>query len=472
MAADHGLGTTSRRCVVAGGGLAGISAALALQDAGFSVTLVERRPFLGGRAYSFVDHETGQEVDNGQHVFLACCTAYRGFLDRLGVTEQTSLQPRLRAPVVSQGGVRSELSSASWLPAPLHVLPSFLRYKHLSFRERLRTLRVLLGVMRLDREQRRDELERQSFGEWLLKHGEGERAIQRFWNLVVLPTLNDDIGAVSAFMGTMVFQEAFFKGNRGAEIGYAKVGLTELISDAAQRALEEGGGRLVLGQGVTGFCLEGDRVRAVQLSSGERLEGDVFVSAVPWNALPRLLPEPWRRDSFFSATEGLDAAPIVGVHIWYDRQVMEDEFLAFLDSPVQWVFNKTAIMGTGGSGQHVCISLSGAWEYAPMGKEELRALFVGEMAKLFPKAREASVERFIVVKQLAATFRSRPGAEELRPGRRTPIANLFLAGDWTQTGWPSTMESAVRSGELAARAVVETLRRARAVDRPAPSATR
>lgn len=418
------------------------------------VTLVERRPFLGGRAYSFVDQETGQEVDNGQHVFLGCCSAYRAFLERLGVAGRTTLQRDLHVPVTDAQGTRAVLGSTPWLPAPLHLLPTLLAYRHLSLRERITTLRVLLALRSVDRERQRDALDRQSFRDWLLERGECENAARKFWNLVILPALNDDVGAVSAYMGVMVIQESFFHGKHGGDIGYSKVGLTELISEAGRKALERGGGALVLGQGVTRLVVEGGRVAAAELTSGEWLHGDVFVGAAPWNLVRRLLPSPWNEHPFFRSLSALEAAPIVGIHLWYDRPVMDGEFVAFLGSPVQWVFNKSAIMGLAGPGQYVCVSLSGAWQYAPMGKEELRELFVREMAKLFPRARDARVERFIVVKQLGATFRSKPGSLALRPGQATPIPNLFLAGDWTQTGWPSTMESAVRSGQLAAGAAL------------------
>ncbi|MSP78047.1 MAG: FAD-dependent oxidoreductase [Dehalococcoidia bacterium] len=451
--------TQGRRCVVIGGGLAGLSAAIALLDAGHHVTLIERRPFLGGRAYSFVDQETGQEVDNGQHVFLGCCTAYMAFIKRLGVVDKTSIQKRLSIPVSSRDGRTSVISAAPWLPSPLHLLPTSLTYRHLTFGERLNTLRVMLRLMRTDRWRQTEQLQAQSFRDWLLVHGEREGAIQRFWNVIVLPTLNDDIAAVSADMGIMVFQGALLKGRHGADVGYARVGLTALLSDAAQRVVKAAGGRMLLGSAVAKLHMDGDRVYGAELASGQVITGDVFVAAVPWDALPKLLPAETAQVPFFAEAQHLEGAPIVGIHIWYDRRVMDDEFAAFVDSPVQWVFNKSRIQGLAGPWQYVCISLSGAWEYATMGKEGLRQLFTKEMAHLFPKARDAHVERFIVVKQLAATFRSKPGAEAFRPQQETPILNLFLAGDWTQTGWPSTMESAVRSGQLAAQAATRGLAR-------------
>jgi squalene-associated FAD-dependent desaturase len=436
---------------VIGGGLAGLAAACALLDRGVGVTLLERRPFLGGRAFSFSDPETGQEVDNGQHVFLGCCTAYIGLLERLGVLGRVALQERVRVPVRDRGGRTGILAGVPWLPSPLHLLPSFLAYPHLGLREMLGVLGALRRIRRMDREEHRDALERQTFRHWLEAHGQSPRAIQRFWDIFALPTLNDAAEAVSAYMGFMVFQDGLMGGRHSANIGYSRVGLTALVSEAARAYIEGRGGKLLLERPATALSVEGDHVVAVEASGGQRIAGDFFVSAVPWDTLPRLLPPQWASHPFFAPAMRLEAAPIVGLHLWYDRPVMEEEFVAFLDSPIQWVFNKSRIQGRREPGQYLCISLSGAWEYAPLSKEELQRRFTQEMARVFPKAAEARLERFIVVKQLAATFRSTPGAQACRPPQRTPLRNLFLAGDWTQTGWPSTMESAVRSGLLAAQ---------------------
>ena len=432
-----------------GGGLAGLSAACALLDAGWRVTLLEKRPFLGGRAYSFVDPETGQEVDNGQHVFLGCCTAYIGFLDRLGVRGQTRLQERLRAPVIDSQGRSGAIFAVPWLPAPLHLLPALVAYPHLGLIDKLRAVPALLRALFMDLERRREDLERVTFGAWLRAHGQTRRAIRNLWELIALPTLNDSLEAASAFMGLTVFREGLLRGRHNGDIGYATVGLTALISDAARSYVTDHGGRVLLGRPADRIIVEDGSAVAVH-ASGDELRADAVVCTAPWDTLPRLLPPEWAGHRAFAPLQGLEASPIVGVHIWYDRPVLEEEFTAVLDSPVQWVFNKSRIQGLDGPGQYVCISLSGAWEFAPMGKEALRALFLGEMARLFPTARDARVERCIIVKQLAATFRSVPGAEAHRLPQRTPVAGLFLAGDWTQTGWPSTMESAVRSGLLAA----------------------
>ena len=440
--------------MVIGGGLAGIAAACALADRGVSVTLLEKRPYLGGRAFSFQDGESGRHIDNGQHIYLACCTAYTGLLRQLGVSERTTLQRRLRAVIVDRNGRQGALSAAPLLPAPLHLLPSFLTYQHLSLGEKLRAVSAMLGIMRTDRARHRDTLEAQTFRDWLVRRGQSERAIAALWDLLTLPVFNDTVDKVSAYMGLMFFQDGMLAGRHSADIGVSSVGLTELVEGAAREYLEARGGEVLAGRSVTGIAAEEGVVTGV-VAGGELVPADAVVAAVPWDALAPLLPA----DAGASSAPALEWAPIINVHVWYDRPVIHDPFLAVLDSPLQWVFNRSRIEGLPGPGQHLCISVSGAWEFANMPRDALRELFLDEMARVFPAAAEAVVERFTVVRQVNATFRCTPGAQSRRPGQRTAVAGLALAGDWTQTGWPATMESAVRSGRLAAEAVLDDLER-------------
>ena len=446
--------------MVIGGGLAGIAAACSLADRGVPVTLLEKRPYLGGRAFSFPDAETGRHIDNGQHIYLRCCTAYTGLLQRLGVFDRTTLQRRMRAVVIDRDGARGELNAAPLLPSPLHLLPSFLTYPHLSLREKLRAATAMLSIMRTDRAKRRDALEAESFRDWLVRHGQSERAIAALWDLLTLPVFNDTVDAISAYMGLMFFQDGMLAGRHSADIGISRVGLTELVADAARRYIEDRGGHVLTSQNVTAIEMKDGAVTGVT-AGGDFMPADAIVTAVPWDALPRLLPPDIASVANVAAAETLEWAPIINVHVWYDRPIIDEPFLAVLDSPLQWVFNRTHIQGSSEPEQHLCISVSGAWEYASMGRDALRELFLNEMARVFPAAAEATVERFLVVKQVNATFRCTPGAQSLRPSQRTPIPGLTLAGDWTQTGWPATMESAVRSGLLAAEEAAAGLERRR-----------
>ena len=460
--------------VILGGGIAGIAAALSLLDAGRRVTLVEARQFLGGRAFSFTDAAAGPPVDNGQHVIVGCCSAFIEFVERLGVREAWHLQPALRVPVFDRQG-KGGLLASSWLPAPFHLLPSFLAYPHLSALDKLCTLAGMARAKFADRRQPR--LEKITFYQWLREKGQSERAIQNLWNLVVEPTLNDNVRDVSAAMGLMIVQNGMLQGRHSANLGYARDGLLQSIGAPARKLLDEQGARLILGNPARRVLLEsgpseGSRAGSVigpvvgpvidiELASGERVNGQNYISALPFNALLGVLPQAVAKLDFFQDIKGLEWSPIVNVHLRYDRPVMDEEFCAFVDSPLQWVFNKNRTLAAGAtgsvndSGQHLTISVSAAWDYINRPREELTRHFIAEMAEVFPAAREAQVEWVRVVKQREATFRCRPGANKLRPGARTPIPNLFLAGEWTNTGWPSTMESAVRSGCNAAQAIIQ-----------------
>ena len=208
--------------MVIGGGLAGLSAACALAERGIAVTLIERRNYLGGRAFSFIDPHTGMELDNGQHVFLRCCTEYIDFLKKIGAFEQTTLQERLHVTVADRAGKRGVLSSTRFLPAPLDVLPSLLLYRHLGFMDRLRVVRGMMSIRRTNRERERERLESMSFRDWLLQHGQNDRTIAALWELITLPILNDTIDAASAYMGIMAFQDSLLAGKGMADLGYSR----------------------------------------------------------------------------------------------------------------------------------------------------------------------------------------------------------------------------------------------------------
>lgn len=445
--------------VILGGGIAGLAAALELLEAGHAVTLVEARSFLGGRAFSFTDTNTGLMLDNGQHVIVGCCSEFIAFLDRLGVRDRWFLQERLRIPVFGRNGKRGDLA-ASRLPSPLHLLPSFLAYPHLSLSDKLR---VLWGMARARFANRDDlELEDVTFYQWLRGAGQSERAINNLWNLVVEPTLNDNVREVSAAMGLMIVREGMLSGANSGNLGYARDGLLANIGEPARRMLEERGATLLLGDAVSRVVVSSETgeegqwgsVAALELASGRRVVGREFVSALPFSALLRLLPPEAAALEFFTRIGRLEWSPILNVHVQYDRPVMDLPFCAFVDSPLQWVFNRNAIAGDLiGGGQLVTISVSAAWDFIELTREELAPMFLAEMAEAVPAAGEASVLNVTVVKQREATFRCLPGAGRLRPDPVTPLTNLFLAGEWTNTGWPSTMEGAVRSGQQAARAV-------------------
>ena len=433
-----------------------MSAARSLVESGYSVTLVEKRPFLGGRAFSFHDPQAGCEVDNGQHIFMGCCRYYIDLVRDLGTAEKSFLQKKLQAEVLLDG--KSGVLYSTPALGALHLLPALLRYPHLGFRDKVLALYALILAKFTGRAKQAEKLDKQTFYQWLKRRGQTERAIDNLWNLIILPTLNDDIRHVNADMGLMILQEGLLNRPRDASIGYSRVGLTSLTGDPARRFLQERGATLLLGRAIKSLVVDDSRVCDVELSDGSHVTADAYISALPFDELLQVLPTEVTRDPYFSAIAGLEFSPIVGIHLWYDRPIMEQDFVAFLDSPVQWVFNKSLIQeAEQEEGQYVCISVSGAWDFVDRPKDELRELFAREMEKLFPKAREASILRSLVVKQPEATFRCTPGVAQRRPSQVTPISNLLLAGEWTDTGWPSTMEGAVRSGVFASDALASRI---------------
>jgi len=440
-----------RSVLVVGGGLAGLAAACELADAGTTVTLIEKRPFLGGRAYSYQHRASGLEVDNGQHVFLGCCAEYIRFLKRLGVYANVHLQKRLHVRVIDKIWRESLLESAPF-PPPLHLLPSLLRFRSLSPREKALAIYAFTHIRSLDR-AKHPELDSVTFAEWLREHRQSPQAIRSLWNLIIHPTLNDHISRVSADLALMVFQEGFLRSRDGANVGWAKVGLTTLLAAAARRYIEERGGEVRLGALLDAIEVADGRVARV-LVDGAEIAADGYVLAVPPEKLLSLLPLPLRSAPFFKRIERIQTSPIVNVHLWYDQEVWDGQFAAFLNTPLQWAFNKSKLWRQEGDGQYIDVSLSGAHDFIDLPGDEIIHTFTKEMASLFPAARGAELKRALVVKQRDATFAPVPGIKALRPSQRTPIPNLFLAGDWTDTGWPATMESAVRSGRLAAREVL------------------
>lgn len=457
MATDSSGRRSRPSVIVVGAGLSGLAAACELSDLGCRVTLLEKRGFVGGRAYSFQDTTTGLEVDNGQHVFMKCCTSYVDFLKKLGVYSKTYVQDRMRVHIVDSVTGTSTLTSAS-LPSPFHILPSFLRFRHLSWIDKALVLYVSLRMIALGSDGRR-ALDGQPFYEWLREHHQSDAAISSFWNVIILPTLNDDVYHVSANQAIMVFQEGLFREAHSAGIGYSRVGLSTLLGDEAVSYIKERGGEVMLKRNVESFLLHDGHISGVALADGGVLTGDQFISAVPYHVLTSILPGQLQENRFFNKASKLTSSPIVNVHIWYDRPVLDLDFAGFINSRVHWVFNKSRIFGQGGrKGQYLSLSLSGAREYIGMPKEAIQETFIEEMQRILPKARAAHVLNVSVVKEPNATFSPAPNALRYRLPTRTPIDNLFLAGEWTDTDWPSTMEGAVRSGLAAAQEIVESSR--------------
>jgi squalene-associated FAD-dependent desaturase len=428
---------------VVGGGLAGIAAALRCAELGAQVTLLEVRPRLGGAAYSF--ERDGLWLDNGQHVFLRCCTAYRELLRRLGAEQATFMQRRLEIQVLAPGGRRGRLRRDD-LPAPLHLAAALARYPFLNASERLAAARAALAVRSLDPDD--PALDERSFGDWLRERGQGPAAMKALWNLIALPTLNLPAGQASLGLAARVFRTGLLDERDAGDVGYARAPLGDVHDRPARGALAEAGVDVRLGWRAAATFVDAGR-RLVLEGASERLEADAVVLAVPHDRVGRLLPEGALPDP--AAPGRLGSSPIVNLHVVYDRAVTQLPFAAAVDSPVQWIFDRTAPAGLE-RGQCIAVSLSGAEREMTESTEHLRDRFLPALRELLPQARNARVERFYVTREHQATFRAVPGSRALRAGPRTAVPGLFLAGAWTDTGWPATMEGAVRSGFAAADA--------------------
>ena len=425
--------------VVIGGGVAGIVAALDCADAGASVTLVEVRPRLGGAAYSVARDELW--IDNGQHVFLRCCAAYRALLARLGSESLVAVQPRLDIPVLAPGRPAVRLRRSGARP-PLHLAGALLRYSHLSLRERISAGRAALALGRQPFDDSR------TLGDWLTEHGQSPRAIATLWDLIALPTLNLRAAEASLALGAFVFQRGLLADAAAGDVGLHRAPLQEIIGDPAGRALAGAGVTVHLRWPVQRVTSIGGRFAVVGADSW--LGADGVVLAVPHDRAAALLPAEALRGAAWPGALG--SSPIVNIHVVYARPVLEHRFAAGVDTPVQYVFDRTPPQWR--ERQYIAVSLSGASEEMTMSTAALRERYVAALAELLPAAREAHVERFIVTKEHAATFRATPGTAALRPAAATALEGVVLAGAWTATGGPATLESAALSGHAAAAALL------------------
>ncbi len=427
---------------IVGGGIAGLAAGCALADAGYQVTLLERKPFLGGRASSYVHPGTGEVVDNCQHVLLGCCTNLIDFYRRIGAAEEVRWFGELT--FLTPGGERSQLQAGRW-PAPFHSSASFLRARFLGWRDKVAIARGLTSMMR---GPLRDE--GASFLAWLRAHGQTERAIRRFWEPVLVSALNEDLDRVSVRYAAKVFRDSFLKSARAGEMGVPTVPLSDLYARAATY-IEARGGRVRTRTSVEAIATDGELTLRLGLEgSGEALTADYLVMAAPWHAAGKLLGEQ-------AQLSRLESSSITGIHLWFDRKITELAHAVLLDRTIQWMFHKSVLQPQRGeSGSYIEVVVSASKRLVDKPRAEIIELALRELAEFFPAVREAKLEKATVVKELNATYSVLPGADGLRPPQATADRRVFLAGDWTDTGWPATMEGAVRSGYLAAEALTES----------------
>lgn len=439
-AVNRGDGTL--RVIIVGGGLAGMATAAALESAGATVTLIEARKSLGGRAGSFQDPQTGETLDNCQHVLLGCCTNLLDFYRRLGVEDLIRFERTIY--FVDPQGRRYGLSGVKGLPAPLHLGPSMVGFGALSLGERVAMSRAMSAMLRMGRGGRA-ALADVPFAQWLAEHRQPESLVSKLYDAILIGSLNEDPRKCSAAYAIQVFQDALLANSAGYVLGLPNCPLGKLYEPLPCRDVR-------LGTRVAEIVFEPDAATGVKLQSGEFLPADAVVLATNHHAVQRWVPDELRgRDERFASLDRFESVPILGAHLWFDRPVLRESHAAFLQGPLQWLFRKDA------EGKAVHGVISAAREWLDVPREKALERFETQIRETLPLAREAKLLRGVTVIEKRATFAPLPGIDRIRPAQAPPVGgieNLYLAGDYTRTGWPATMEGAVRSGYLAAEAVL------------------
>jgi zeta-carotene desaturase len=424
---------------VIGGGLAGLAAAAALGSAGCRVTVFESRPFLGGRATSYpvnTGEDDGPTIDNCQHILLRCCTNLIDFYRRLGVEQDIRFFREFYW--IEPGGRLSTMKSGVF-PPPLHFTESFAKLRFLSPASKIAVGRAMLSIR--SEYKNRADLDRMTMLDWLKEKKQPRQAIDRFWNQVLVSAVNEELDRMAAAHGLQVFALGFLSRKDAYEMGVPNVPLGQLYSEDAWRNLPSV--QICERQPVEHVVIEQGSVAYLQTRTGP-FHADVYVLAVPFDRVPAIAPRLNLDVSAFTHS------PITGIHLWFDRSITDLPHATLLDRTIQWMFNKEG-------GRHIQLVVSASRSLLNTARQDVIDLALRELAEFFPKVASAKLERAHVVKEVRATFSAAPGLEEKRPPNSTSISNLFLAGDWTRSGWPATMEGAVRSGYLAAECVTHRL---------------
>lgn len=450
----HPDATLPPTVAVAGGGLAGLAAGCALAEAGFRVTLFERRPYLGGRASSYQHPGTGEVVDNCQHVLLGCCTNLLDFYRRAGVQDKIRWYEKL---TFLEPGGRASVIAPSALPAPLHNALAFLRADCLSLGDKMAISRAMAALAPATPADRGE-----SFLDWLKRHRQTERAIERFWKTILVSALNEDLDQVSVPYAAQVVRESFLKSAAAGRMGIPTVPLTDLYSTAGDY-IRARGGAIQFRAGVESFQAKTSEVTVT--ANGQEQKFDYLVLAVPFDLVGRMLPDTSAAANLAAALGQFSSSPITGIHLWFDHQISELDHAVLLDRTIQWMFHKSRLIESrsnesrnnegrdNDSGSYVELVVSCSRSLVEKSKSEIVDMAVREAQEFFPGARDAKLVKSTVIKEVHATYSPRPGVDQYRPQPETPWPRVFLAGDFTATGWPATMEGAVRSGYLAAEAL-------------------
>lgn len=439
--------TGARNVIVVGAGVAGLSAACALANSGYRVQLLERRPYFGGRASSYEHPGAGEVIDNCQHILLGCCTNLVDVYRRLGVEDQ--IQWFDRTVFIEPGG-RQTVLEPNALPAPLHMSLAFLRASAFSPADKLAIVRGILSFLK---DVPPDTTE--TFAHWLVRTGQTNSATERFWKLVLASALNEDPECISLHYAAKVFREVFLFSARGGEMGIPRIPLSDLYGKAANY-LEARGAEVHLRTSVDTIRRENG---LWHVSSPEQtFTADTVVLALSFEAMQKLqptLPPSEAAEALFEKLRGFSHSPLTSIHLWFDGEVTPLDHAVLLDTPFHWMYNKSRLQPEirNGAGTYLELVVSASKALVPMQRQEILDLAMRELPQFFPVVNSAKLQKAAVVKEVRATYSVRPLLDEIRPGAQSPWPGIYLAGDWTATGWPATMEGGVRSGYLAAEAL-------------------
>lgn len=437
-----------KEVVILGGGFAGLAAGVELAARGHHVTLFEKKGRLGGRAYSFRDPATGSLLDNGQHVFLGCYRETLRFLDQIGRLKDLPFQRNLKIDFAAPGRTRARFRA--WpAPSPWHLIGGLFSFPAFSLLEKWNFQKVRKGLSRTE------GLERKTIPEWLGEMGQSPKVQKKFWDLLAYAALNDRPEISSAALFRPVIQEALFSGRRNSRIGIPAVGLSELYADPAREFIESHGGHVFLKTPAIRLHFSEGELEEIELQGGRRLAADLLVVALPFTALRGILPEAMiYHDPFFHSLRNLQNSPIVSINLWFDREIVASEFVGLWETRVHWLFNKGRLFRDGGS-PYLTLVISGAREELKIPGPQLVEMAVEELKTIYPRAREARLLHSHVMKEPEATLAPLVGVEKWRLPQKTPYRNLYLAGDWTDTGLPATIEGAVRSAHRVVEMIEE-----------------
>lgn len=439
---------TQSVCII-GGGFAGLAAAVFLDSLGVKVTLLERKPILGGRTYAFKDKKTDSWVDNGQHLLMGAYHQTLMLLQNIGATHALSIQKRINVPLITDQGQTDQFQLPS-LPSPFNLALGLVRLKGLGFKDKWNCLKLGRALKKSHNQNRDNPLSQQTVRQWMSDLGQSPRAQKNFWDILTLATLNDDPQVASAEMLSVVLKKGLLGSHQDASLILPKKNLNEILAKPAQQYLEARKQVVRLSSPVQQINILDNRVQSVQLTSGESIRAHTYFSAVPPRSLLQMLPPTYIEEMpYFENLKQLENSPIVSINLWFDKDILHHQFVGIANTKVHWFFNKNRLYDLNHPPYHLMGVISGAYSFLDSSREEILSLTLDEVHQQFPLSKEATLIHSLVNIEREATLSTRVGSHQWRPPQQSPFHNFYVLGDWTKTGYPATIESAVVSARLA-----------------------